>query len=153
MAKQADLYSPDEAAKMLGISPIRLFGMLASGELEGHQDEWARWRIPARAIRRACQDPEPPSGPDGSFEDDAESRIAEEGDAPSSEETTQTVEELSEEEGQQEEENRERRSQSGIGVEKSSEVETADELSSAGTGKRRTQKQPPSRLRESALRS
>ena len=128
MVKQADLYSLDEAAKMLGIPSIRLFGMLASGELEGHQDEWARWRIPARAIRRACQDAEPPSGPGGSSEDDAESRIAEEGDAPSSEETTQTVEELSEEEGHQEEQDRERRPQSGIGVEKNSEVETADGL-------------------------
>jgi sortase A len=126
MAKQADLYSPDEAAKMLGISPIRLFGMLASGELEGHQDECARWRIPARAIRRACQDPESPSGPGGSSGNDAESRIAEEGDAPSSEEITQTVEELSEEEGQQEEQDRERRPQSGTDVEKNSEVETAD---------------------------
>jgi hypothetical protein len=36
MVKQADLYSPDEAAKMLGIPSIRLFGMLASGELEGY---------------------------------------------------------------------------------------------------------------------
>ena len=113
---------------MLGISPIRLFGMLASGELEGHQDEWARWRIPARAIRRACQeDSEPPSGPGGSSEDDAESRIAEEGDAPSSKETTQT-EEPSEEEGHQEEHDRERRPQSGIDGEKSSEVETAGGL-------------------------
>ena len=113
---------------MLGIPSIRLFGMLASGELEGHQDEWARWRIPVRAIRRAGQDPEPPSGPGGSSEDDAESRIAEEGDAPSSEEPTQTVEELSEEEGHHEEQDRERRVQSGIDVEKNSEVETADGL-------------------------
>ncbi len=113
---------------MLGISPIQLFGMLANGELEGHQDEWARWRIPARAIRRACQDPEPPSGPGGSSEDDAESRIAEEGEAPSSEEPTQAVEELSEEEGHQEEQDRERRPQSGIDVEKNSEVETANGL-------------------------
>ena len=128
MVKQADLYSPDEAAKMLGISSIRLFDMLASGELEGHQDEWARWRIPVRAIRRAGQDPEPPSGPGCSSEDNAESRIAEEGDAPSSEEPTQTVEELSEEEGHQEEQDRERRVQRGIDVEKNSEVETADGL-------------------------
>jgi len=130
MAKQADLYGPDEAAKLLGIPRIRLFGMLTSGELEGHQDEWARWRIPARAIRRARQDPEPPSGPGGSSEDDAESRTAEGGEAFSSEEkTTQTVEEPSEEEGQQEEEDRERRPQSGIDAEKGSEVEAADGLS------------------------
>src|SRR5215210_4337734 len=133
MAKQADLYSPDEAAKMLGITRIRLFGMLTSGELEGHQDEWARWRIPARAIRRARQDPEPPSaGPGGSSEDDAEFRIAEEGEAFSSEEKTpQTVEEPSEEEeGQQEEEDdRERRPQSGVDAEEGSGVEAADGLS------------------------
>ena len=130
MAKQADLYSPDEAAKMLGIPRIRLFGMLTSGELEGHQDEWARWRIPARAIRCARQDPEPPSGPGGSSGNDAEFRIAEEGEAFSSEEkTTQTVEEPSEEEGQQEEGGRERRPQSGIDAEKGSEVEAADGLS------------------------
>ena len=130
MAKQADLYSPDEAAKMLGIPRIRLFGMLTSGELEGHQDEWARWRIPARAIRRARQDPEPPSGPGGSSEDDAEFRIAGEGEAFSSEvKTTRTVEEPSEEEGQQEEEDRERRAQSGIDAGKGSEVEDADGLS------------------------
>jgi sortase A len=132
MAKQADLYSPDEAAKMLGITRIRLFGMLTSGELEGHQDEWARWRIPARAIRRARQDPEPPSaGPGGSSEDDAEFRIAGEGEAFSSEEnTTQTAEEPSEEEeGQQEEEDRERRAQSGIDAEEGSEAEAADGLS------------------------
>jgi sortase A len=128
MVKQADLYSPDEAAKMLVIPSSRLFGMLASGELEGHQDKWARWRLPARAIRRACQDPEPPSGPGGSSEDDAESRIAEEGDAPSSEETTQTVEELSEEERHHEEQDRERRLQSGIDGENNSEVEITDGL-------------------------
>ena len=132
MAKQADLYSPDEAAKMLGIPAIRVFSMLSSGELEGYQDEWARWRIPATAVRRDRRDSKPPSGPGGSSEDDAESRIAEEGEAPSSEDITQTIEEPSEEEGQQEEENRERRSQSGISVEKSSEVETADELPPGG---------------------
>ena len=79
MAKQADLYSPDEVAKMLGIPAIRVFGMLSSGELEGHQDEWARWRIPARAIRRNRHDSKPPSGSCCSSEDYAESRIAEEG--------------------------------------------------------------------------
>jgi hypothetical protein len=32
MGKQADLYSPVEAAKVLGIPPIRVFDMLTSGE-------------------------------------------------------------------------------------------------------------------------
>jgi sortase A len=108
--------------------------MLTSGELEGHQDEWARWRIPAGAVRRARQDPEPSSGSGGSSEDDAEFRIAGEGEAFSSEvKTTRTVEEPSEEEGQQEEEeeeeDRERRAQSGIDAGKGSEVEDADGLS------------------------
>lgn len=113
---------------MLGIPAIRVFGMLTSGELEGHQDDWARWRIPARAIRHARQDREPPSGPGGSSEDDAEPRIAEEGEAPSSEETTQTVEEPSEKEGQQEEQGREGRPQSGIDADKGSELETTEGL-------------------------
>ena len=59
MEKQADLYSPDEAAKVLGVPAIQIFDMLTSGELEGHQDQWARWRIPASAVRGAHQDVEP----------------------------------------------------------------------------------------------
>lgn len=53
MRKEADFYSSGEAAKALGIPERQVFGMVVSGELEGQQDEWGRWRIPASAIRRA----------------------------------------------------------------------------------------------------
>lgn len=53
MAREADFYTAEEAAKVLGISVRRVFGMLCSGELEGHQDEWARWLVPASAVQGA----------------------------------------------------------------------------------------------------
>lgn len=62
--KEADFYSSGEAAKVLGISERQVLGMVVSGELEGQQDEWARWRIPVSAVRRARQVPEPPAASD-----------------------------------------------------------------------------------------
>ncbi len=62
---------------MLGVPAIRIFGMLTSGELEGHQDQWARWRIPASAVQGAHQDVELSSKVNSSTEDDAEPRAAE----------------------------------------------------------------------------
>jgi hypothetical protein len=76
MAKEADFYSTGEAAEALGLSERRVFSMLVSGELEGQQDEWARWRVPASAIRRARRSPEPSSDPGGAPEG-AESSAAE----------------------------------------------------------------------------
>jgi hypothetical protein len=70
MAKEADFYSPEEVAKALGIPERRVFGMLCNGELEGHQDEWARWRVPVSALH-ARRDPECSSEPSGSAGDDA----------------------------------------------------------------------------------
>lgn len=70
MAKEADFYSPEEVAKVLGIPERRVFGMLCSGELEGHQDEWARWCVPASALN-APRDPKPSSEPEGSAGNDA----------------------------------------------------------------------------------
>ncbi len=61
---------------MLGIPPIRVFGMLTSDELEVQQGEWARWPIPASAIRRVRRDSEPSSHPSVSSEDGAEPRVA-----------------------------------------------------------------------------
>src|SRR5919199_2283455 len=74
MAKEADFYSTGEVAKALGIPEIQVFAMLSSGKLEGQQDEWARWRIPAGAIARARQSLKPSPEPRGASEDDAESR-------------------------------------------------------------------------------
>jgi hypothetical protein len=42
VAHEADFYTAEEAAKVLGIPVKRVFGMLCGGEMEGHQDEWAR---------------------------------------------------------------------------------------------------------------
>ena len=53
MAREADFYTVEEAAKVLGIPVRRVFGMLCGGELEGHQDEWARWLVPASAVQGA----------------------------------------------------------------------------------------------------
>lgn len=73
MVQEADFYSAEEAAKVLGIPVRRVFGMLCSGELEGRQDEWARWHVPASAVQGARRSPEP-SNPGELPEEDAESR-------------------------------------------------------------------------------
>jgi hypothetical protein len=63
MVREADYYTPGEAAKALGIPPIRVFAMLCSGELEGRQDERARWWVPVGAVERAQQRLGGPLGP------------------------------------------------------------------------------------------
>ena len=105
---------------MLGIPPIQLFGMLTSGELEGHQDEWARWRIPASAIQRVRQDLKPSSHPGVSSEDGAETRVAVEEALSGGEENTQTVE--APPGGERDQAHEERRPQSGTDGEKNGEV-------------------------------
>jgi hypothetical protein len=75
--KEADFYSAEEAAKELGMPVRRVFGMLCSGELEGRQDGWARWRIPVSALQRVRRDSRLSYVPDGSPEHDAGSRRAE----------------------------------------------------------------------------
>lgn len=77
MVKEADFYSVDETAKVLGIPVRRVFGMLCGGELEGYQDEWARWRVPASAVQRVRRDSRLSYDPGGPPEDDAESRTEE----------------------------------------------------------------------------
>jgi hypothetical protein len=57
MAREADHYSADEAARILRMSPARVRQALRSGELEGGRREeriegvLGPWRIPAHAIR------------------------------------------------------------------------------------------------------
>src|SRR3712207_9493952 len=57
MAREADYYTVDETARVLGMSPARVRQALRSGELEGERREeriegvLGPWRIPARAIR------------------------------------------------------------------------------------------------------
>ncbi|CAA9413350.1 MAG: hypothetical protein AVDCRST_MAG78-521 [uncultured Rubrobacteraceae bacterium] len=60
---------------MLGIPVRRVFGMLCSGELEGYQDEWARWHVPASAVQGTRRSPEP-SNPGELPKDYAEARPA-----------------------------------------------------------------------------
>jgi excisionase family DNA binding protein len=55
MPSEADYYSPGEAADLLGLAEFTVLGMLTSGELEGHQDERARWWIPAAAVEEAVR--------------------------------------------------------------------------------------------------
>ena len=57
MARDADHYTVDEAARILGMSPARVRQTLRSGELEGVRREeriegvLGPWRIPAGAVR------------------------------------------------------------------------------------------------------
>ncbi len=74
MAQEADFYTAEEAAKVLGIPIRRVFGMLCGGELEGHQDEWARWLVPASALQGAWRNPEASPYPGRLPEDGAGSR-------------------------------------------------------------------------------
>ncbi len=76
MAQEADFYTAEEAAKVLGIPVRRVFSMLCSGELEGHQDEWARWLVPASALQGTRRNPEASPYLGGLPEDGAGSRAA-----------------------------------------------------------------------------
>ena len=76
MAQEADFYTVEEVAKVLGIPVRRVFSMLCGGELEGHQDEWARWLVPASALQEARRTLKPSSYPDGLPEHDARSHAA-----------------------------------------------------------------------------
>src|ERR687893_591527 len=53
MPKEADFYTPGEAAKVLGLAEVTVLGLLTSGQLEGHQDERARWWILPAAVEAA----------------------------------------------------------------------------------------------------
>jgi hypothetical protein len=116
--KEADFYSPGEVAKALGIPERRVFGMLCSGELQGQQDRWARWWVPASALWRAQRGAEASLNPGSPREDGVGSRTAgnespgdaaattarldrtllrkppDIADVPSSEETTQEVDKV-----------------------------------------------------------
>ena len=55
MPREADFYTPGEAARLLGLTEFTVLGLLTSGRLEGHQDEQARWWIPAAAVDEAVR--------------------------------------------------------------------------------------------------
>src|SRR5215212_631875 len=73
MSREADFYSPGEAANLLGLPEVTVLGMLTTGQLEGQQDEQARWWIPASTIDHAARRS---SGTDAPPDPSAEETIA-----------------------------------------------------------------------------
>src|SRR5215213_9918171 len=73
MSREADFYSPGEAAQLLELSEYTVLGMLTTGQLEGQQDEQARWWIPASTIDHAARRS---SGTDAPPDPSAEETIA-----------------------------------------------------------------------------
>ncbi len=69
MVKEADFYSVEEAAKVLSMPVRQVFGMLCRGELEGHQDKWARWLVPVSAVEHTRRNLKP-SDPDWATRED-----------------------------------------------------------------------------------
>ena len=70
MAREADFYTPGEAARALRLTEFTILGLLTNGQLEGHQDEQGRWWIPASAIddvERSSASPD--AQPDPSLEE------------------------------------------------------------------------------------
>ena len=55
MSREADFYSPGEAANLLGLPEFTVLGLLTTGQLEGQQDEQARWWIPAAVVVEAAR--------------------------------------------------------------------------------------------------
>ena len=46
-------YTTGEVAKALGLSEATVLALLTSGQLEGQQDEWARWIVPLNVVDKA----------------------------------------------------------------------------------------------------
>jgi hypothetical protein len=55
MPREADFYTPGEAARLLGLTEFTILGLLTSGQLEGEQDKRARWWVPASTIDDAMR--------------------------------------------------------------------------------------------------
>ena len=71
--READFYTPGEAAQLLRLTEFTVLGMLTTGQLEGQQDEQARWWIPASTIDAAARRS---SGTDALPDPSAEETIA-----------------------------------------------------------------------------
>jgi regulator of replication initiation timing len=68
MPREADFYTPGEAARLLGLAEMTVLGLLTSGQLEGHQDAQARWWIPSGAVDAAQRSREASNSTDLSAE-------------------------------------------------------------------------------------
>src|SRR5215204_1779519 len=62
ISREADFYTSGEAARLLGLAEITVLSMLTSGQLEGQQDEQARWWVPAYAVDEAARHGEKAQG-------------------------------------------------------------------------------------------
>src|SRR5215217_4595325 len=71
--READFYTPGEAAQLLRLTEFAVLGLLTTGQLEGQQDEQARWWIPASTIDDAARRS---SGTDAPPDPSAEETIA-----------------------------------------------------------------------------
>ena len=71
--READFYTPGEAAQLLRLTEFAVLGMLTTGQLEGQQDEQARWWIPASTVADAARRS---SGTDAPPDPSAEETIA-----------------------------------------------------------------------------
>ena len=69
MSREADFYTPGEAASLMGLTEFTVLGLLATGQLEGQQDEQARWWIPASTIADAARRSGTDAPPDPSAEE------------------------------------------------------------------------------------
>src|SRR5215210_1222341 len=76
MAREADFYTPGEVARALELTEFTVLSLLTSGQLEGHQDEQARWWIPASAIDDAARSTASPDAPDAPPDPSLEETIA-----------------------------------------------------------------------------
>src|ERR671921_2327821 len=73
MTREADFYTPGEAASLLGLTEYTVLRLLTTGQLEGQQDEQARWWIPASTLNDAARRS---SGTDAPPDPSAEETIA-----------------------------------------------------------------------------
>ena len=69
MSREADFYTPGEVARLMGLTEFTVLGLLATGQLEGQQDEQARWWIPASTIADAARRSGTDAPPDPSAEE------------------------------------------------------------------------------------
>src|SRR5215210_2512262 len=76
MAREADTFTPGEVARALGLTEFTVLSLLTSGQLEGHQDEQARWWIPASAIDDAARSTASRDAPDAPPDPSLEETIA-----------------------------------------------------------------------------
>jgi excisionase family DNA binding protein len=80
--READYYTPPQAARILGLSRRRVTQMLNDGGLEGEKLDNGRWRISAVAVAKLLQErsqaplPPPRRAPEGKAIEEIKERAA-----------------------------------------------------------------------------